>query len=259
MPSEMLTERRGKTLVLTLSEPATRNAVSPQACAAGIEALNVADADAAVRAVILRGDGEHFCGGGQLRRLAGVREGPQDEYARSMENMHGFVDAIRAFPKPVIAAVEGWAAGAGFSLALACDLLVAAENANFLMADGKVGLSPDAGGTWHLQRALPRALALQWMWLPEPVPAREMKSLGLVNWLADPGQALNQALRVAERLAEMAPNAIASVKDLVNRAATGGLRPHLDLERDAFVENLFDRNGGEGIQAFFEKRPPRFE
>lgn len=259
MPSEMLTERRGTTLVLTLREPATRNALSPQACAAGTEALNVADADPAVRAVILRGDGEHFCGGGQLARLAAVRQGPADEYARSMENLHGFVDAIRAFPKPVIAAVEGWAAGAGFSLALACDLIVAAENANFMLAYGRIGLSPDAGGTWHLQRALPRALALQWMWLPEPIPARELKAHGLVNWIADGGQALNEALRVAERLAAMAPNAIASVKDLVNRASTDGLRQHLDLERDAFVENLFHRNGGEGIQAFFDKRPPQFE
>ncbi len=259
MPSEMLTERRGDTLVLTLSEPATRNALSPQASAAGIEALNVADADAGVRAVILRGDGEHFCAGGQLQRLATVRLGERQDQARSMENLHGFVDAIRAFPKPVIAAVEGWAAGAGFSLALACDLIVAAEDARFLMAYQRVGLSPDGGGTWHLPRALPRALALQWMWLPEPVEARRMEQLGLVNWVSAHGQALAQALQVTARLAAMAPNALASVKELANRAANDGLREHLDLERDHFVDNLFDANGGEGIQAFLDKRPPRFE
>lgn len=259
MPSELLTERRGHTLVLTLSEPATRNALSPQACAAGVEALNVADADPMLRAVILRGDGEHFCGGGQLQRLAQVRLGEREVQVRAMDNLLGFVDAIRSFPKPVIAAVEGWAAGAGFSLALACDLVVAADDARLTMAYGKVGLSPDGGGSWHLMQAVPRALALQWMWLAEAVPAARLHELGIVNELAGHGGALGSALALADRLAAMAPNALASVKDLANRAAGQTLREQLDAERSHFVDNLFHANGGEGIQAFFDKRPPRFE
>jgi hypothetical protein len=134
MPAELLTERRGSTLVLTLSDPATRNTLSPQVYAAGIEALETAESDAGVRAVVLRGDGEHFCSGGDLNRLAATRQGEPAEQARNIERFHAFIEAIRAFPKPVIGAVEGFAAGGGCSLALACDLIVAAEGAKFVMS-----------------------------------------------------------------------------------------------------------------------------
>ncbi|HEV8312646.1 MAG TPA: enoyl-CoA hydratase [Burkholderiaceae bacterium] len=282
MNSELLTERRGATLVLTLSDPATRNTLSPQACAAGIEALNIAEGNPELRCVVLRGDGAHFCSGGNLQRLSRTRqvdaepiaEPPQDgrtpsggrlaepsgpeQQAQNMEHFHGFIDALRAFPKPVIAAVEGAAAGGGFSLALACDLIVAAEDARFIMSYGRVGLSPDGGGSWQLANALPRALALQMVWLAEPLGARQLQALGLVNWVTDSGQALAEALRIADRLAEMAPNALASAKELINQAPSRSLREQLDSERDHFVQNLFHPNGGEGLQAFIDKRAPKF-
>lgn len=259
MPSALLTERRDHTLVLTLSDPATRNTLSPQACAAGVEALQVAESDASLRAVVLRGDGAHFCSGGNLQRLAHTRTvGPHEQH-QSVERFHAFIEALRTFPKPVIAAVEGAAAGGGFSLALACDLIVAAEDARFTLSYARAGLSPDGGSTWHLAQALPRALVLQMAWLPEPLPARRLHELGLVNVVTDSGQALAEALRVADRLAAMAPNAVASVKELVGQASGRRLRDQLDAERDHFVDNLFHANGGEGLQAFFDKRPPRFD
>jgi enoyl-CoA hydratase/carnithine racemase len=258
MPSQLLTERHDSTLVLTLSDPATRNTLSPQACAAGVEALNIAEADDGVRCVVLRGDGHHFCSGGNLQRLAQARAvGPHEQH-QSVERFHGFIEALRTFPKPVIAAVEGAAAGGGFSLALACDLIVAAEDAQFTLSYARAGLSPDGGSTWHLANALPRALVLQMAWLAEPMSARELQRLGLVNVVTDSGQALGDALRLAERLAAMAPNAIASAKELVNQAPGRRLREQLDHERDHFVDNLFHPNGGEGLQAFFDKRPPKF-
>lgn len=258
MPSELLTERHGATLVLTLSDPATRNTLSPQACAAGVEALSVAESDDTLRAVVLRGDGDHFCSGGNLQRLAHTRTiGPHEQH-QSIERFHAFVEALRTSPKPVIAAVEGAAAGGGFSLALACDLVVAAESAQFTLSYGKAGLSPDGGSTWHLANALPRAVVLEMAWLPEAMPARRLLELGLVNRVTDTGQALAEALRMAERLARMAPNAVASAKELVNQARGRSLREQLDAERDHFIDNLFHANGGEGLQAFFEKRPPRF-
>ena len=258
MNSELLTERRGATLVLTLSDPATRNTLSPQACAAGIEALNIAEGNPELRCVVLRGDGSHFCSGGNLQRLSRTRQVGAEEQAQNMEHFHGFIDALRAFPKPVIAAVEGAAAGGGFSLALACDLIVAAEDARFIMSYGRVGLSPDGGGSWQLANALPRALVLQMVWLAEPLGARQLQALGLVNWVTDSGQALAEALRVADRLAEMAPNALASAKELIDQAPSRSLREQLDSERDHFVQNLFHPNGGEGLQAFFDKRAPKF-
>lgn len=259
MSSQMLTERRGPALVLTLSEPATRNALSPAACAAGVEAVIGAEDDAEIRAIVVRGEGAHFCAGGNVQRLSAARRGPVAEYAQSMERFHGFVEAIRTCPKPVIAAVEGWAAGGGASLALACDLVVAAEDARFVVSHGRIGLSPDGSATWHLARLLPRGLALKAIWLPEPASARDWLQLGLVQVVTDNGHALTAALELADRLAAMAPNALASAKELVNAAPDRGLREHLDAERDHFVRNLFHRNGGEGLQAFLEKRAPRFE
>jgi enoyl-CoA hydratase/carnithine racemase len=258
MPSELLTERRDHALVLTVSDPATRNTLSPQVYAAGVEALDTAESDDAVRCVVLRGDGAHFCSGGNLQRLAHTRTiGPHEQH-QSIERFHGLIEALRAFPKPVIAAVEGAASGGGFSLALACDLIVAAEDATFTMSYARAGLSPDGGGSFHLAVALPRALVLQMLWLPEALSARTLLQHGLVNLVTDSGQALAEALRLAERLAAMAPNAIASAKELVNQAPGRRLGEQLDAEREHFVANLFHANGAEGLQAFFDKRPARF-
>ena len=180
MPSELLTERHGAVLVLTLSDPASRNSLSHQAIAAGIEALNVAESDPLIRTVVLRGDGAHFCAGGNLQGLQERRLAGPPAQVQMIEHLHQFVEALHAFPKPVIAAVEGAAAGAGFSLALACDLIVAAEDARFILSHARLGLSPDGGATWSLAQALPRALAQQLVWLAEPVSARQLNQWGVV-------------------------------------------------------------------------------
>ena len=258
MTAELSTERRGAVLVLTLSDPATRNSLSHEVLAAGIEAINVADADPQMRCVVLRGAGSHFCAGGNLQGLqARRRSGPPAQVAM-LEHLHQFVDALRAFPKPVIAAVEGAAAGAGFSIALACDLIVAAEDARFILSHARLGLSPDGGATWSLAQSLPRALVQQWVWLGEPLSARQLHDRGVVAQVADSGHAFDEALRLAERLCELAPNALASGKALVTAAAGRSMREQLDAERDHFVENLFHANGAEGLAAFLEKRSPKF-
>jgi enoyl-CoA hydratase/carnithine racemase len=255
----MLSDRQGTTLVLTLSEPATRNALSPQACNAGVEAVGTAESDPDLRAIVLRGDGEHFCAGGHLLRLADTRRsGEPARQTESMAHFHRFVEALRATPLPVIAAVEGHAAGGGAALALACDLIVASEEARFTLSYGRIGASPDGGSTYHLSRALTRGQALRAMWLPRAMTAREWLAVGLVDTVVDPGHALAGALELAEALAAMAPNAVASVKELVNAAPHRSLGEQLDAERDHFVRNLFHPNAGEGIDAFLAKREPRF-
>lgn len=258
MPAELLTERVGPVLVLTLSDPATRNALSHSVIAAGIEALNVAEADPELRCVLLRGANANFCAGGNLQGLLERRLSGPPAQVRMIEHLHQFIEALRVFPKPVIAAVEGAAAGAGFSLALACDLIVAADDARFILSHGRIGLSPDAGATWMLAQALPRALAQQIVWLAEALTAQQLQAWGLVGWVVDRGQAVAEALRIAERLAEMAPNALASGKELIQQASGRSLSQQLDAERDHFVENLFHANGAEGLNAFLEKRAPRF-
>ena len=258
MSSELKTARQGSTLVLTLSDPATRNTLSEQLVSAGIEALNVAEADDEVRSVVLHGDGTNFCAGGNLQGLAARREAGVEAQVQVMEQLHQFIEAIRVFPKPVIAAVEGAAAGAGFSLALACDLVVAAEDARFILSHASIGLTPDGGATWHLAQSLPRQLAQQWMWLAEPASARQLHAHGLVNQVTDSGGALAEALHLAERLAAMAPNALAAGKELLQQAQTATLTQQLESERNQFVEALFHPNAGEGLHAFFDKRTPRF-
>ncbi len=258
MPSELLTERRGTTLVLTISDPASRNTLSAQVIAAGIEALGVCESSLDVRAVILQGAGANFCAGGNVQGLGERRADGESAQRTMLDHLHHWIEAIAVYPKPVIAAVEGAAAGAGFSLALACDLVVAADDARFVMSHAKLGLSPDGGATARLVDALPPALVKRWLWLAEPVSADTLHQHGLVTMLARPGQALDDALALADRLAAMATGAIASVKELVADAPQRSLVDQLAAERDHFLANLFDADGAEGLRAVFEKRAPRF-
>ena len=258
MPSELTTEHRGSTLVLSISDPATRNTLSEQVISAGIEALNMAESDEQVRAVVLRGEGAHFCAGGNLQGLQERRAAGPHAQRHMLELLHQWIEALRAFPKPVLAAVEGAAAGAGFSLALACDAVVAAEGARFTLSYARIGLTPDGGASWQLARAMPRQRLQQLMWLAEPVTARQLHADGVVGWVVEDGRALPEALLLADRLAGMAHNALSSGKALTEAAAALSLSQHLACERDHFIDNLFHPNAAEGLQAFFDKRPPRF-
>lgn len=259
MPAELKSTSRGRTMVLTLSNPEHRNALGPEMYAAGIEALSVAESSPDVRSVVIAGEGRLFSAGGNLQRLQANRQQPPEVQAQSIEGLHGWIESVRTFPKPVIAAVEGAAAGAGFSLALACDLIVAAEDAVFVMAYSNIALSPDGGATWGLARALPRQIATELLMLGERIGARRLHELGLVNRVAAPGAALDEALAMAERLNERAPNALASIKELMNEADGATLSRHLANERDHFVRNLHHANAGIGIAAFLAKQPPRYE
>src|SRR5690349_9481345 len=187
MPAELKSTSQGRTMVLTISNPEHRNALGPEMYAAGVEALNVAETSAEVRSVVITGEGSLFSAGGNLQRLQANREQPPEFQAQSIEGLHSWIEAIRTFPKPVIAAVEGAAAGAGFSLALACDLIVAAEDAVFVMAYSNVALSPDGGASWSLVRALPRQLASELLLGGERIGARRLHELGVVNRVASPG------------------------------------------------------------------------
>ena len=259
MAAELRSTVEGRTMVLTISNPEHRNALGPEMYAAGVEALNIAETNPDVRCVVLTGEGETFCAGGNLQRLQANRQKPPEVQAQSIEQLHSWVEATRTFPKPVIAAVEGPAAGAGFSLALACDLIVAARNAVFVMAYSSVALSPDGGGSWSLAQALPRQLVNELLMSGERIGAQRLHELGVVNRLCDAGQALGTALEWSEKLAARAPNVMTSIKELVSEAGAHDLSAHLAAERDHFVKNLHHPNGGIGIAAFLNKQVPRYE
>jgi enoyl-CoA hydratase/carnithine racemase len=258
MSTELSTRLEGQCLILTLDGPATRNALSLEVYSAGLEALDRAEGDAAIRAVILQGAGGHFCSGGDLRRIALRLQEPAEAQRAAIQAFHALIEAMQCLSKPVVAAVEGHAAGGGLSLALACDGVVASRQARFTVSYGKVGLTPDGGATWQLGRGLPRALALEAVWLAQGLSAERLHQLGLVNRVVEPGHALTQALAFCAELAEMAPNAIASAKHLLTQAPDLSLRSQLDLETEAFLANLHHPNAAEGIAAFQARRTPRF-
>lgn len=258
MPSSLKSTSDGQTLILTISNPEFKNALSPEIYAAGIEALNAAETNPEIRSVIITGEGAAFCAGGNLQRLLANRQQPKEVQAQSIDGLHNWIDTIRTYPKPIIAAVEGAAAGAGFSLVLACDFCVAADNAVFVMSYSTVGLSPDGGGSWSLSRTLPRALANELLMCGERITAQRLHDLGLVNRVCSSGSALREALALAERLNARAPNVLASIKELLNDADTNNPNQQLQAERDHFVRNLHHANGGEGIDAFLTKRKPQY-
>lgn len=258
MPAQLISTSAGQTMVLTLSNPEYRNALGPEMYAAGVEALNAAESNPEIRSVVITGEGLIFSAGGNLQRLQNNRQQPPEVQAQSIEGLHSWIEAIRTFPKPVIAAVEGPAAGAGFSLALACDLIVAASNSVFVMAYSSIALSPDGGGSWSLSRLVPRQLATELLMCGERIGSERLHQMGIVNRLTEPGQALEQALAWAAQLNARAPNALASVKELLAEADTSTLNAQLGRERDHFVKNLHHANAGIGIAAFLNKETPRY-
>lgn len=254
MTTELQTERVGTTQIMTLVGPATRNALSPQVYAAGIETLSVAESSDDVRAVILTGAGNHFCGGGDLQRLSHNRQHDLPKVAEHIDAFHQWIEALRSFPKPVIAAVEGVAAGGGLSLVLACDLVVAAENARFVSAYSHVGLSPDGGASWHLARALGRGPALQLLWQSPPISAQKMAHWGVVHQVTPAGTVLEQALIWAEQLAQAPAGVLISIKELVNEAPAQTLRQQLDAEKQHFMVNLLRPEAGLAMDKFLNHK-----
>ena len=258
MTARLISTSEGQTMVLTLSNPEHRNALGPEMYAAGVEALNAAETNPDVRSVVITGEGGVFSAGGNLQRLLNNRQQAPEVQAQSIEGLHSWIEAIRTFPKPVIAAVEGPAAGAGFSLALACDLIVSAANSVFVMAYTSVALSPDGGGSWSLSRLMPRQLATELLMCGERIGAERLHQMGVVGRITEPGHALAEALTWAAKLNARAPNALASVKELLNEADGSTLNTQLARERDHFVKNLHHANGGIGIGAFLNKETPKY-
>lgn len=258
MSAELLATRRESTLILTLSNPGARNALHPDMYAAGIEALATAERDPDIRVVVLTGAGDTFCAGGNLNRLLENRNKDRSVAADSVGQLHSWIEALRDCPKPVIAAVEGPAAGAGFSLVLACDLIVAAHSAQFIAAYVKVGLSPDGGMSWSLSKSLPPQLVTEILMEGKPITSSRLHQLGIINRVVNDGQALNAALDWSDELARLSPNSISSIKSLVKDASNVTLSEQLKAEQHVFVDCLHHRDALEGMTAFLEKRKPNY-
>ncbi|HTH45661.1 MAG TPA: enoyl-CoA hydratase [Oxalicibacterium sp.] len=259
MSAELLASRHEATLILTISNPGARNALHPDMFAAAVETLSTAERDDSIRAVVLTGADDFFCAGGNLKKLLEQQTQDKTVQGEMVDGLRGWIEAIRDCPKPVIAAVDGVAAGAGFSLALACDLIVAGMSARFAMSYVNVGLTPDGGASWLLTQALPRQLATEILIEGKAVPAARLHELGIVNKLVADGFARHQALQWADELATLSCNAVDRIKLLLREASDNTLPKQFASEKFHFVESLNHADAREGISAFLEKRTPRYQ
>lgn len=239
---------------ISLNRPESLNALNATMRQELLAALKAARRDGAVRAVVLTGEGRGFSSGADLRGGAGERD-----FRRVVTTEYNpLIAAIREMPKPVIAAVNGVAAGAGVSLALACDLVWAAEEARFIQAFVKIGLVPDSGSTRSLVRALGRHRAAELIFTGEPMSAAEARAAGLVNAVVPAAELPAAVAKVAAGLAAGPTRAIGLAKRLINHAEDASLDASLALE--AGLQELAGRteDHAEGVAAFGEKREPRF-
>jgi enoyl-CoA hydratase/carnithine racemase len=245
-------------MTMTIDNPQRRNAMGPSVYGPAADALRRAHADRSVGAVIIHGQGDHFCGGGDLNRLKANREQAPHVQRESVDALNRWIASIAEVDIPVIAAVEGHAAGAGFALALGCDLLVASQTAQFTMAYIKVGLTADGGASTALIEALPRQLALELLLDGTACGAPRLHGLGVVNRLVAPGEAYRCAREWAERISLGPPTAQGRMKQLIRQARSSRLARQLGAEADYMVASVHADEAGEGIDAFFAKRAPRF-
>ena len=255
----ILVETRGTTRVITLNRPAALNSFTGAMHALLLPALEAAAADAAVRAVVITGAGRGFCAGQDLNDAGMAADGAAPDVGAVIER-HYRPLALRmhTMPVPVIAAVNGVAAGAGANFALLADFVLAARSASFIQAFSKIGLVPDCGGTWLLPRLVGRARALGLAMSGDKLPAEEAERIGLIWRCVDDAALLDSAFALAERLAAMPVKALAETRRVIDASGDLGLAEALRLEADTQRELGRGHDFGEGVSAFLGKRAPRF-
>jgi 2-(1,2-epoxy-1,2-dihydrophenyl)acetyl-CoA isomerase len=252
--AEVETSREGSVLTITLNRPDVLNAFNAdmhRALATALEDARAPD----VRAVVLTGAGRGFCVGQDLTEF---REAPGDIGARLRGNYHPSVLAIRALEKPVIAAVNGAAAGAGLSFACACDLRIAADSASFVPAFINIGLVPDSGATYFVTRILGPARTFEWLASGRRLAAAEARAWGLVSEVVEEDDLSARAGALAAEWAARATLGIAMTKHLIDRVATSSLEDQLEREAELQTRATQTEDFREGVAAFLEKRAPKF-
>lgn len=246
---ELLVERRGRVLVLTMNRPETKNAMSMAMAHAIADALESFDADPGLSVAVITGAGGTFCAGMDLKGFA--------RGERPVVEGRGFAGLVKQPPhKPLIAAVEGYALAGGFEIVLSCDLVVASREARFGLPEVKRGLTAAAGGLLRLQTRIPYHLAMELVLTGRMWPAPDAAEVHLVNRLAEPGQALESALALADEIAANAPLALAASKQVLVRSADWPLAEKFDRQEDFVNPVRGSADAKEGALAFVEKRSP---
>jgi 2-(1,2-epoxy-1,2-dihydrophenyl)acetyl-CoA isomerase len=260
MTDVVLERREGAAVTLTLNRPEKLNAMNGALCAALREGLRRAAADEGVRCVVLTGAGRAFCAGGDIAMLREARlRGQRQELEVMLRSSVDVIVLMRAMPKPVVAAVNGPAAGAGANIALGCDLRIASESAVFAQSFAKVGLFPDYGGTWSLPRLVGAAAATELLMTGDVVSAQEALRLGMVNRVVPAEKLGEETQATVERLLAAPPLAVRGIKQALWGAQLDDLRRALEFEAQKQMECFASQDAGEGFDAFLEKRKPDFK
>ena len=249
----------GGITTITLNRPEKLNALAGHMRRDLAEALEAAGSDRAVNVVVITGVGRAFCSGGDVAAMADLIERQDaDEFSRLLGSARRVVTAIRHMTKPVIASINGPAFGAGFNLALACDLRIASSNATFSQSFAKVGLHPDWGGTYFLPRLVTPNKACEMFFLGDTIDAEEAKRLGLINFVVAPSELAAETRKLAERLRDAPAVAIGAAKQAVYMSHSAELEEMLRYETEAQMRCFDSDDGAEGVRAFLEKRDPKF-
>jgi 2-(1,2-epoxy-1,2-dihydrophenyl)acetyl-CoA isomerase len=252
--AEVETSRAGAVLTITLNRPDVLNAFNSEMHRGFAAALKDAR-DGGVRAVVITGAGRGFCVGQDLTEF---REAPGDIGSRLRGNYHPNIRAIRALEKPVIAAVNGAAAGAGMSLACACDLRLAADSATFVPAFINIGLIPDSGGSYFVTRILGPARAFEWLASGKRLTAAEAHAWGLVSEVVESDGFAARVAELAAQLADLPTKGVGMTKRLLDHAVTASLEEQLEREAQLQTAATQTADFKEGVAAFLEKRPAKF-
>ena len=246
-------------VTISLNRPERLNALIDHMRRDLAEALEEAGSDPHVRVVIITGAGRGFCAGGDVHFMAElVERGDSEEFGRLLGAARRVILAIRQMTKPVIASINGAASGAGFNLALACDLRIASEDATFSQSFVKIGFHPDWGGTHFLPKLLPSNIACELFFLGETISAQEALRLGLINRIVAAAELESETRKLAERLRDGPAVSIAAAKHAVYASEHGALEAMLQYEVEAQIRCFESEDGREGVRAFLEKRPPKF-
>lgn len=245
---------------LTLNRPNRMNSFTIQMHQEVAKVLNQWKNDNAIRAIVITGNGRGFCAGQDLKERSFDPDAPAPDLGLSLENYYNpLIQCITSLPKPVVCAVNGVAAGAGASIALACDIVIAAKSATFIQAFCHLGLVPDAGGTWLLPRLVGRARAMGLAMLGDKISADRALHLGMIWQVVADDQLLVEVTRLAEHLANQPTYGLSLIKKAINASADNSFEQQLALERD--LQRLAGKTDDykEGVQAFIQKRTPVFQ
>jgi enoyl-CoA hydratase len=250
----ILSETRGRVGLITLNRPQALNALNNQLMREVMDALESFDRDEGIGATVITGSEKAFAAGADIKEMA------DKSITEMMDRDHVAVfGRIHTIQKPVIAAVSGWALGAGCEVAMACDMIVASETAKFGQPEITIGVIPGAGGTQRLTRAVGKAIAMEMILNNRTLTVQEAYQFGLVNRVVPVNVYLDEALKLADEIASRAPLAVRAAKKMINQTYERSLADGLDEEKQVFYNLFASEDQKEGMQAFIEKRTPEWK